>query len=49
MAIYIKFSCLWERPQALLKADSITDSVTVNQSKRPDVLLKTDSATSILN
>ena len=49
MAIDIKLSCLWEKPQALLQGDSFTDSVTVNQSKRPDVLLKTDSATSILN
>ena len=44
MAIYNKLSCLWERPRALLKADSVTDSVTVTviYSKRPEALLKTD-------
>ena len=47
MTIYSKLSCLWERPQALLKTDSITDSVIVIYSKKPEALPKTDSVTDL--
>ena len=43
----IKVSFLWERPQALLKIDSVTDSVTVIYIKRPEALLKIDSTTDL--
>ena len=38
---------LLERPHGFLKTESVTDSVTVIYSKRPEVLLKTDSATAL--
>ena len=47
MVIYRKLSCLWERAQAFLKTDSVTDSVTVIYSKRPEALLKTYFITAI--